>query len=164
MCSPSIGDERGIFKCSILFLNEWDIQVGSWPESKFKGDQKEWKLFNSILKVICEWICMFGEWTCLFWMVAPVPTDWICLFGDNPFRPNGCVIQRTDLSVRKGYACFNWTDVFVRKDCTRYKRNVSFNCYIKTEYHFKDHNQCNSEFIFLHLLSEYKVYSDKNPL
>jgi len=27
VCSPSIGDERGIFTCSIPFSNEWDIQV-----------------------------------------------------------------------------------------------------------------------------------------
>ena len=27
VCSPSIGDERGVFTCSIPTLNEWDIQV-----------------------------------------------------------------------------------------------------------------------------------------
>ena len=27
VCSPSIGDERGIFTCSIPTSNEWDIQV-----------------------------------------------------------------------------------------------------------------------------------------
>jgi len=45
MCSPSIGDERGdkccIFTCSLLFSNEGDIQVGSWPKKRAKWDQKE---------------------------------------------------------------------------------------------------------------------------
>jgi len=33
MCYPSTGDEHGIFTCSILFLNECDIQVESWPNT-----------------------------------------------------------------------------------------------------------------------------------
>ena len=45
-CSPFIRDERGIFTCSILFLNEWDIQVGSWPNSIAKKNQKMQNLFS----------------------------------------------------------------------------------------------------------------------
>jgi len=95
MCSPSIGDERGdkccIFTCSLLFSNEGDIQVGSWPKKRAKWDQKEWKLFSPILEVICKWMCLFSEYTCLFATIASVTTEWMCLFGDNPFWRNRCV-------------------------------------------------------------------------
>ena len=41
MYSPSIGNERGIFTCSFPFLNEWDNQVGNWPNLIAKLDKKE---------------------------------------------------------------------------------------------------------------------------
>jgi len=36
--SPSIRDEQDIFTYSILFPNELDIQVESWPNSIVKGN------------------------------------------------------------------------------------------------------------------------------
>ena len=38
--SLSIGDECSIFTYSILFPNEWDIQVGSWHNSIAKRGPK----------------------------------------------------------------------------------------------------------------------------
>ena len=43
VCSPSIGDERGIFTCSIPTSNEWDIQVQRLPNSKPNGTKVRYK-------------------------------------------------------------------------------------------------------------------------
>ena len=101
------GMNHGIFTCSILFSNEWDIQVGSWPNTIVKGTRKSEKssahvgsgigtgvsIQNSCThsnrmnvsvqeqSVTTEWMCMFGKQMCLFRKVAPVPTKRMCLFG-----------------------------------------------------------------------------------
>ena len=74
MCSPSIMDERGIFTCSIQFLNEWDIQIESWPNLTTKGDLRSqntlvphwiWceKLRGLNMKRWEQRVCRLGTWS-----------------------------------------------------------------------------------------------------
>ena len=74
VCSPSIGDERGIFTCSIPTSNEWDIQVQRLPNSKPNGTKgcykhlvPHWPWDGSLCSINREnWeqrVCPLGTWS-----------------------------------------------------------------------------------------------------
>ena len=142
MCSPSIGDEHDIYTCLIPFPNERDIQIRSWPKIKANWDQKMWKLFSPILKVVYK--CVFGKRICQFGTIAPVLTEWLYLFRDNPFQPNGCVYSVSGYVCLKWlcqfqlnkFVCSEWWHTFWLNGCI-YSERLHPNSYIKGRFYSK---------------------------
>ena len=99
------------FPCSISFLNEWDIQVGSWPKQELNGTKKSENSLVPYWTWYANGWVYFDERMCLFRMVVPVPTEWLWMFRDNPFRPNECVC------LTNKYVYLEWFRLFQLNRC-----------------------------------------------
>ena len=110
-CSPSIGDERGIFTFSIPFPNEWNIQVRSWPKIRAKLDQKVWKLFSPTLKMVYECVCSANGYICYEWLHPSWPNVCVCVCsGTTRF-------DRMDVYSANGYVCSERLCLFQPNRC-----------------------------------------------
>jgi len=125
MFSPFIGNEHGIFTCSILFPHEWDIQVGSWPKTRTKWDKKVKTLYSNIENGM--WMDVSIRWMDISIQNGCARSDRMDVFvWGQPVGRMDVSVWRMDVSVRHDCTRSNWIDVSVQNDCTHSNRaNVS---------------------------------------